>query len=259
MNVPDHYRTALDELTRDRPEGVDLSAVIDGGRRRRRVRRTAWGGAALVVAAAAGSAGMVLTHDGRHTAVDVDSGPAAPGAAYRDFVAGTDLDETMQAAVARHLPAVPAADDVYPSDWNTPGPIPDSEFTDATEWHAIYQVSGRERLTVIASQPIPHQPVTVNCDDLEQGDIPCRRVELPDGSVETRSGYLLGTSTFRFMTVHVTADGFITETLDDVQAGSVAEADGVRQLTDAETASLVGDPALRFPDPVVAPPPPTQG
>jgi hypothetical protein len=247
MNVEEHYRSTLDRLTREAPSGPDLADVLAGGRRRRRARRTAWAGGALAVAA-------VVTTTGVVAAQHRSSAPAGP--AYQDFVPGTDIDQTLQAAVAQHLEGLPAADEVYPSDWNTPGPIPDADFADATEWHAIYRVSGVERLRVVLSDAIPGQPVDLRCDRLDQTDIPCRRAELPDGSVETTSGYLLGTSTYRFMTVHVAPDGFVVETLDDVQASSADGARAARRLTDPAVASLVGDPALSFPPPVHVPPSP---
>ncbi len=251
MNVAEHYRSTLDELTRDRPGGPALSAVIAGGRRRRRVRRTAWVGAGVAAAAVATVAGVSLAQDS--SSVAVDPGPSGRPS-YHDFVAGSEVDETMQAAVADRLPELGAATDVYPSDWNHTEPIAD--FADATEWHALYDVSGTERLRVVMSEAIPGQPVEAGCDGIEQADVPCRRDELPDGSVVTRSGYLLGASTYRFLTVRVAADGFVTETLDDVQAQSWPEAEASRQLTDAQTTALVQDPTLTFPAPVHTPPSP---
>ncbi len=251
MNVEEQYRTTLDALTRDRAGGPDLSAAIAGGRRRRRVRRTAWASAGVAVAAVATVAGISLT--GGSSSQAVDPGPTT---SYPDFVAGSSVDETVQATVAAHLPDLPAATQVYPSDWNHSDPIPDADFVDATEWHAVYAVSGAEQVRLVLSQPIPGQPMSVSCAGFQQSDIPCRRVELGDGSVETRSGYLLGSSTYRFMTVHVAPDGFVTETLDDVQAGSVSQARAARRLTDDATASLVEDPALRFPAPLHTPPSP---
>jgi hypothetical protein len=253
MNVAEHYRTTLDELTRDRAAGVDLSAAIAGGRRRRRVRRTAWGGAGLAVAAVAAVAGVSLA--GGSSSVAVDPGPSG-SPSYRDFVGGTSVDETLQATVARHLPDIPAATDVYPSDWNTPGPIPDAAFADATEWHAVYDLSGVERLTLVMSDRIPGEAMVPRCDQIQESDVPCRSTTGADGSRDVTSGYVLHGSTYRFLTVHVSADGFLTETLDDVQAQSWAEARGARTLSDAETAALVSDPALTFPAPVHAPPSP---
>lgn len=255
MNVVEHYRATLDELTRDRPGGPDLSAAIAGGRRRRRVRRIAWAGAGVGagvgVVAVAGLAWVWLAGD--PSSVAVDPGPSDPPS-YADFVAGTEVDETLQATVAEHLPGLPTAGEVYPSDWNHSDPI--ASFENATEWHAVYAVSPTEQLRVVLSDAVPGQPMDVSCDGLAQADIPCRRVELPDGSVETRSGYLLGTSTYRFMTVHVAPDGFVVETLEDVQADSAPAAGAARRLSDPALASLVRDPALRFPDPVHAPPSP---
>ena len=107
------------------------------------------------------------------------------------------------------------------------------------------------------SEAIPGQPVEAGCDGIEQADVPCRRDELPDGSVVTRSGYLLGASTYRFLTVRVAADGFVTETLDDVQAQSwpEAEASAAAHAMRRRTA-LVQDPTLTFPAPVHTPPSP---
>lgn len=253
MNVSDHYRATLDLLTLDHQGGVDLSAAITEGRRRRRVRRATWAGAGVAVAVVATLAGVAIGHGSSSAAVDpgVTSSPSA-----HDFVAGTDIDETVQATVAQHLPSVPSAEDVYPSDWNTPGPIPDAHFADATEWQAVYQVSHVEQLNVLMSRAIPGQPVDVRCDDVQQVDLPCRRSEAADGSLDMEFGTVIGTSTYRFLTLHVAPDGFVTETLDDVQAQSWGEAQGARQVTRPATRSLVQDPALRFPAPVHPPAPP---
>jgi len=251
VNVEEHYRTTLDRLTQEPPAGPDLAAVLAGGRRRRRVRRTAWAGAGVSVAAVAAVAGVVLGHQGRATT----TGPTG-GASYHDFVPGTDLDESLQATAARHLPTLPAATAVYPSDWNTPGPIPDGRFADATEWHAVYDVSPTERLTVLTSRRIPGQPAAPRCQDVQQVDLPCTRTEGPDGSLDMRFGTVVMDTTYRFITLHVTADGFVAETLDDVRAGSWPQAVAARELTDAGTAALVADPDLRFPAPLHTPPSP---
>lgn len=251
MNVAAHYRSILDELTDDPPGGPDLAAAIAGGRRGRRVRRTAWAGAGVTIAAVATVAGVSLTQDGGSVAVEPTRAPS-----YRDFVEGTDLDETLQPTVARHLPGLPAASEVYPSDWNTPGAIPDAGFADATEWHALYDVTGAERLTVLMSERIPGEAMVPGCGQVQESDVPCRSTEAPDGSHDVTFGYVLHDTTYRFLTVHVTRDGFLTETLDDVDAHSWAEARGARTLTDAALGSLVGDAALRFPAPVDTPPAP---
>ena len=70
MTVEERYRSTLEELTRDRPGGPDLAAVIAGGRRRRRARRTAWAGAGVAVATVATLAGVALAHDSRSSADD---------------------------------------------------------------------------------------------------------------------------------------------------------------------------------------------
>ena len=40
--------------------------------------------------------------------------------------------------MAEHLPALPEPNDVYPSDSETAGPLPDDAFARATEWQAVY-------------------------------------------------------------------------------------------------------------------------
>ncbi len=254
MNVTDHYRSTLDELTRDRPGGPDLSAAIAGGRRRRRARRTAWVGAGVAAAAVVACSGVALTH--HSSSVAVDSGLGG-NSTYPDFVAGTDLDETIQATVAAHLPQLPPPTQLYPTDWNHPDPIPDADFADATEWHAVYQVSDTEQVRLVMSQRIPGETMTPGtCDDVQQVGLPCQRTEGADGSLDMRFGTVIGSSTYRFLTLHVTPGRFLVETLDDVQAHSWAEAEDARGLTDAGTSALVRDPALRFPAPVHTPPPP---
>jgi hypothetical protein len=198
-------------------------------------------------------AGVSLAQHPSPRAID----PTTDGSpAYHDFVAGTDVDEAMQATVSRHLPDVAAATEVYPSDWNHAGPIPDADFADATEWHAVYDVAGAERLTVVMSDEIPGAPPLPRCSEVQQPDVACIRSEGADGSLEMRFGTVIDGSTYRFLTVRVAPDGFVIEALDDVQAGSWAAAGNLRSLTDAETTSLVQDPALTFPAPVHAPPPP---
>jgi hypothetical protein len=252
VNVADHYRSTLDELTDDAPGGPDLATTIAGGRRRRRVRRTAWAGAGAAVVAVATIAGVPLAQHGRSVAVE----PAGT-TTYHDFVAGTGIDESLQATVARHLPGVPVATDVYPSDWNTPGPIPDVDFADATEWHATYDVSGGEQLTLLMSQRIPGEAMVPSCDQIGASDVPCRSTEAADGSRVVTFGYVLHDTTYRFLTVHVTPDGFLAEALDDVQADSWAQAQGARGLTEEQTKALVSDAELRFPAPVHTPPSPS--
>ncbi len=161
--------------------------------------------------------------------------------------------------MARHLPGLPAATDVYPSDWNTPGPIPGADFADATEWHAVYDVSGSEQLTLLMSRRIPGEPMAPRCDDVQQSDVPCRSTVGDDGSTEVSFGFVLHDTTYRFLNLHVTPDGFVTEALDDVEAHSWPEARAARELGGEETTALLRDPALSFPAPVHTPPPPTLG
>ena len=106
---------------------------------------------------------------------------------------------------------------------------------------------------VLMSHPIPGEGALPGCEDVQQVDLPCRRTEGADGSLDMEFGTVINGSTYRFLTVHVTAGGFVTEALDDVQAGSWDEARAARRLGDAPTKALVQDPAMRFPAPVHAP------
>ncbi|MGC4111178.1 MAG: hypothetical protein QM747_12300 [Nocardioides sp.] len=255
MNVDEQFRATLAAATEDVVGGPDLGRAVRAGRQRRRRHHAQVAGATLAVTGLVAGAAYQLGHARSHPQAP-DGTQVATAPAYHDFVAGTQIDESLQATVAQHLPGLPAADDVYPSDWNTSGSIPDSAAANATEWHAVYQVSPDEKLTVVMSQPIPGQPASISCDQVEQADIACHRDVLADGSVESVSGYLLGSTTYRFMTVLVTPDGFVTETLDDVDAGSVSAARADRQLTDSDLSALVRDPDLTFPAPVDPPAPP---
>src|SRR4051794_3762817 len=144
MTVEQLLRDQLDRATHDVVGGPDLAASIRAGRRRRRTTRVGVSTAAVVVLglgamgahALTGDDGGATAHDApvAHAVAPVAPAPAVPS----DFVPGTDIDESMAAVVAEHLPALPAPDDVYPSDANTAGPLPDSEFARAQDWQASY-------------------------------------------------------------------------------------------------------------------------
>jgi len=260
MNIEEQYRTTLEALTHDRVGGPDLGAAIASGRRRRRVRRTAWAGAGVAVAAVATIAAGSLGH-GSSSAVD--PGPSST-TSYTDFVAGTAIDEHFQATVAGHLPDLGAATDVYPSDWNTDGPMPRGQFANATDWQAVYDLGPDQRLTVLMAKEIPGEGSTVRCrpDDRQggTGQPECVTYVRSHGAVVSDS-YRLELSEgvfYTFTTTLTRDDGSQVSTLDRVRAPSWAAAVQRQAFTSDQLRALVTDPALDFPDPVHAPPPPDQ-
>ena len=170
MNVAERYRSTIDELTQGRPGGPELADVLTRGRRRRRARRTllAVGAVGALTVAGLGGAWMQRPHE----VVAVD--PYATSPSYRDFVPGTGVDETIQAAVASHVAGVPDADKVYPSDWNHDTAIPDAEAQNATDWEAAYPLGAHESLTVSIFKPIPGNPSATRCrPSMEMPGLPC--------------------------------------------------------------------------------------
>ena len=85
---------------------------------------------------------------------------------------GTQIDETMEAVIAEHLPGLGAATDVYPSDWDHNGPMPDADFADATDWQAAYDLSADEELLVFMGWPKPGEPPPTKCPECEMTRCP---------------------------------------------------------------------------------------
>lgn len=148
MTVEQLVRDQLDRATQHVPAGPDLESAVATGRRRRRHRRT--GLASLVVAAviAAPLAVSAFLPDPAPRLADsrvADQPPAPPAVAPAptDHIPGTDIDETMTTVVADHLPSLPAAQDVYPSDSVHPGPMSDADVALATDVIAAYTLSGQ--------------------------------------------------------------------------------------------------------------------
>ncbi|HEX4685406.1 MAG TPA: hypothetical protein VH228_01395 [Nocardioides sp.] len=260
MNLPEEYRNAIDTLTRDRPGGPDLGAAVSAGRRHRRRRRAVLGGS---IAAAAVIALVSVGYATRpHPVVAVDQGPAGQPT-YQDFVPGTDLDETFQAAVPDDVPTLPPAKDVYPSDWNTDGPIPDARYADATDWQLVYQVDPGEELAVLMAKKIPGEGAGAGCasGQAREGTAQpaCHETDVAAGRLVSDS-YTLDLAAgkvFVFTTTLVRPDGSEVAALERVTASSWAEAAGERALTSDDLQPLLTDPRMDFPDPEVAPPPPS--
>jgi hypothetical protein len=254
MNLEEHTRTHLDQLTADVVGGPDLATAIRNGRRRRRSRVSVLAVSGLAVAAVAAG---ITAHQLQQPTPTVEVTPATQPPAYRDFVPGTDIDETVQATVAAHLSAAPEATKVYPSDWNRNTPLPDGQYENATDWEAYYSLGADETLIVSMFKEIPGDPARTAChDDMDNPGLPCTVTTEADGSVLMHYGFTIG-DIYRISTVRVAPDGFVVQAFDDVQAASWAAAEQASRVPQGQLTALVDDSAMTFPDPVVTPPAPT--
>lgn len=251
MITDDDLRERFDLATREVPVGPGLTTSISRGRRARRRRRAGLvGGAAAGAAAVAVVAGIAFGGSDADTdlvATDQPTGGSRSGP--EDFVAGTDHDELVEAVVARHLPALPRPDDVYPSDWDHDGPMPDTQFADATDWQAAYTVSQTEDLLVVSGYAPPGEDPDPGCPDDQPsgGEIGCHRTRGPGGWI-TDNTYQ-GAGGYVFYSTYVTPAGFATTALQTVTATSWDEALERRAFTAAELRPLVTDGDLGFPLP----------
>jgi hypothetical protein len=252
MNLEEHTRTHLDQLTADVVGGPDLATAIRSGRRRRRSRVTALAVSGLAVAAVAGG---VAAHQLQQPTTTVEMTPATQPPAYQDFVPGTDIDETIQATVAAHVTGAPDATTVYPSDWNRDSPLPDGRAQNATDWEAHYTLGADESLTVSMFKKIPGHPAGTICHDMDNPGLPCTVTTETDGTVRLHYGFTIGDN-YRIATIAVAPDGFVVQAFDDVQAASWAAAEQASRVPQAQLAGVVDDAAMTFPDPVVTPPAP---
>ena len=149
---------------------------------------------------------------------------------------GTDLDSTMADVIAEHLPALPPPDDVYPSDSNAAGPIPDDDFARAEDWQATYTLSGGDFL-VIASAP---SEGGLTCPD-------CAKEKVPGGTLY-RQTFTSGDSDHWYFGVYfVRPDGSTVNAFESLTARTEQAGASHRELSDAELAQLVQDPRLVFP------------
>jgi hypothetical protein len=268
MNVDEHYRTVLDQLTETPVGGPDLATSLAAGRRRRRVRRTLTAGGAVAVLAVAGAGGAWLQRPHEVvTALPIASEPI-----YHDFVAGTQIDEDFQATIAQDLPGLSPARKVYPSDWNHDGALPDSPASDgsedlpdasalnATEWQAIYDVSPNEHLVVLMSKEVPGWPLRPHCSEIavDPGQPACTVIPLAGGGQVATYGFTVDSlpQPYWFLSVYTAADGSTVNVTERVAADSWAQAEARRAFTIDQASALASDAALTFPDPVVTPPAP---
>jgi hypothetical protein len=232
-------RDQIERATRDVAGGPDLETAIRSGRRRRLLRRGGLAVAAVAVLglgatgvhALAGGDGKTVVHDNGRQA-PVAAAPAGP----TDYVPGTDIDAKLAAVIARHLPALPAPDDVYPSDSHTAGPIPDADWASAEDWQATYTQNGNEVLLITG---LPSE-LTSGCPHS------CRPV--PGGTMfhENSGSVEDGTTRWYFGTFFYRADGTFANAWEIVDADSQKAAADQRHISDAELEALVQDPGLTF-------------
>ena len=191
--------------------------------------------------AGAGAVGLNALVAGPDVVHDAPVGAPAP----TDFVPGTDVDTTMAAVVAEHLPGLPAPDDVYPSDVRHDGPMPDADFASATEWQAVYALPGGGRLLVLMGRPgEPFACDGCTAQEAEGGTVYVQtyRTIAPgeeafvdsDQTVEAAGGQMNRGVTY------VTDDGFLVAAYERTEPGQEP------RVSDDELAELVVDGRLTF-------------
>jgi len=233
-------RDQLERATRDVPGGPDLDAAIRRGRRRRFQRRGGLAVAAIAVLglgatgvyAVAGGDGRTVVHDSGRQA-PLAGAPAGP----TDYVPGTDIDEKLAAIVAQHLPALPAPDDVYPSDSHTAGPIADADWASAEDWQAAYTENGNQVLLITG---LPSEGP--DCEG-------CSGHKVPGGTLYREDSSSVGDdgrTRWYFGTFFARDDGTFANAWEIVRADGEAAAAGQRQVSNADLADLVQDPGLTF-------------
>jgi hypothetical protein len=237
MSVEQQLQEHYQDNAADVVGGPDLANVLDRGRRRRRTRLAAVVG----TAAAAVTVGAVVTASlvggcAPTKVSDPDRG-ANPASEPEGYVAGTDIDETMQQVIAEHLPALGDPEDVYPSDWFTNGPIPDAQFADATDWQAAYPVDDGEHALVVMGYPDPAEPT---------GCPGCSKERVPEGTLTTHVSHLQASGEWLFLTSLVRDDGFTVNFIDYVTAAHLAGAREARSISNADAATVVRDPRMEF-------------
>jgi hypothetical protein len=242
MTVEQLVRDQLDRATREVVGGPDLATSVRAGRRRRRTTRVGVAAAAVAVLGLGAVGAHALGGDdprpvGHDASVADRPAPAVPApAAPVDFVPGTDVDDTMAAAVVEHLPSLPAPDDVYPSDSRSAGPIPDSEIARAQDWQAAYTTDTGGFLVIMG---LPEEIDGWRCSDCDAQEV--KGGTLYHETYSTNSG-----QTWWFGTYFVGDDGHFVNAFESVQAPDEAAATGLRQLSDADIEELVEDPRLSF-------------
>ncbi|WP_374455756.1 hypothetical protein [Nocardioides sp.] len=239
MSTDTDLRRAYSRATDDASTGPDLGEVLALGRgaRRRRARLRLAGAAGLATAVVA--AGVLAPRLTRSD--DVVAPEPAPAAT--DFVAGTDVDQTLMDVVAAHLPALGAPRDVFPSSTDHNGPMPDADFASATDWQAEYDLGGGGLFRLFVGHPAGSS--AYGCPD-------CAWSPVADGRTSTQISERLGTdgsARWRFLVVFEADDGFLVSVLEEIPAASEGAAAQARSFTDAQLLELARDDRLTFPDP----------
>lgn len=262
MNIEDKIRSELHDLTEPVQGGPNLDAAIATGRSRRTQRHIA-AGAGLAAAVAVATLVTASLVNGGSEAPAPSRGvlqPAAPpphandgGAdpqSFRNFVDGSDIDESMQAAIAPNLPSGADVTDVYPSDWSRDTPLPDGQAENATDWQATYSLSGGDVLRVVMGLPVPYED--------SSGD-PCGGESSPacetraDGSTVAVMEYDTDTQKVRIASI-THPDGFVTTASEAVDSSKTGADGPAWPLSRDELVALADSDGLTFPSPVVTPP-----
>ena len=187
-----------------------------------------------------------MLHEGV-TGPKTDSQPVGSAG---DFVAGTNVDDRLVAALAPLIPAGFTASNVYASDWNRNTPLPDAQATNATDWEVYFATSAGETARVVVGIPDPQENNQVSCG---QGSENCTERTLGDGSTLVTQTYAVGDSYFRSAVLQ-RPDGKIVVASDIVPTPSYAEAQHLWSLDANQLEALATADGLDFPDPVVLPP-----
>lgn len=249
MSIEHDVRTQLRTLTAEVVGGPDLGRAVRDGRRRRRHRAASSGvAAAAVVGLTVGAACQVAGGTSpRHDPSRVGTAPA-----YHDFVRGTDLDETFQAAVDEDLPGVGSAQSVAPYDWTHDRPL--SDWADATWWGLRYRV-GDEALSVELGRPGGPGRNWPSCDNTRSpgdGQPPCDTSDVAGGGFVLSDSFVYadhGDAVYAFTTSFARPDGTVATVQQRVVANSWADAEGRLAFTSTQLRPLVTDTDLVFPDP----------
>lgn len=183
------------------------------------------------------------------------SGAAVPS--FRDFVDGTDVDESMQAAIFPNLPADANAvvTAVYPSDWTRNTPLPDGQAENATDWEAVYALSGGETLRVVMGLPVPYER---GSSDACGGESRPGCITRADGTTVEEVEYQYDNTNQGQVFVRAarvtTADGFATTAMESVDASQTPpDWRPTWPLTRTQLIAIADSDGLTFPPPVVLP------
>lgn len=244
MTVEQLVRDQLDRATRHVPVAPDLESAVATGRRRRRTRRAGLASLAAAVVVAAPLAASAFVPDpapprlGDRVA-DQSAAPQVVSPAPTEHAAGTDIDETITAVVAEHLPSLPAAEDVYPSDSEHPGPMTEADIPYATQWIAAYALQG-QRVEVAVGYA---SPVVLACETgctstvMSGWELQSREA---DGWHETDPD---GAKQWVFVT-QVVRGFFFVNVREEIVAPSLDAARAQRTLDHEAVVALVTDPRM---------------